>query len=220
MKQKQFSLHLWAVSLLLFTACAPAPTQLATATTASTQEPVSTVTERPTLTAEPTELSGPSYTNPVYKSDFPDPHVIRVEDTYYAYGTPPPGSTSNIQVMRSTDLVRWEHLGDALPALPKWAQLSLGNTWAPGIIQIQDKFLMYYVARDKEVDRQCIGVGVSDDPAGPFVDPNEEAFICQGELGGSIDAYPYSDDDGKLYLLWKNDGNCCSLEVALWVQEL
>jgi hypothetical protein len=74
------------------------------------------------------------------------------------------------------------------------------------------------VARDKEIDKQCIGVAVGGDPAGPFTHPNEKAFICQGERGGSID--PYQDVDGKLYLFWKNDGNCCGLEVALRVQEL
>jgi beta-xylosidase len=122
--------------------------------------------------------------------------------------------------MRSPDLVNWESLGDALPALPKWSVLNSGYTWAPGVMQIEDRFVMYYVARDKAVDRQCIGVATSNDPAGPFTDSNEEAFICQGKLGGSIDAYPFRDDDGKLYILWKNDGNCCGLEVAIWVQEL
>jgi beta-xylosidase len=87
-------------------------------------------------------------------------------------------------------------------------------------MEIGDQFIMYYVARDKELDRQCIGLAVSDTPDGPFADPNDEAFVCQGELGGSIDAYPYRDEDGKLYLFWKNDGNCCNLEVALWGQEL
>jgi beta-xylosidase len=212
--------QLGIIGLLLVNACAPTPIPLATATQASEQEPVSTKTESPALTPTPTALPGPSYTNPVYKHDFPDPHVILVGDTYYAYGTPPPGTTSNIQVMRSNDLAHWEHLGDALPALPKWAKLNLGLTWAPGVIEIDGMFLMYYVARDKPTDRQCIGVAVSDTPEGPFTDPNEKAFICQGDLGGSIDAYPYQDDDGKLYVYWKNDGNCCGLEVALWVQEL
>ena len=198
---------LWGIAILILSACAPVT-------------PASIQAESHTQTTAPTELAEPSYTNPVYKQDFPDPHVIRVRDTYYAYGTPPPGATSNIQVIRSTDLTNWEHLGDALPVLPKWAKLNLGLTWAPGVIQIENKFLMYYVARDKETDRQCIGLAVSDNPDGPFADPNDEAFICQGELGGSIDAYPYVDDDGKLYLFWKNDGNCCNLDVWLWVQEL
>ena len=202
---------------MLLTACA-APTQSATATTAPKQEPISTQTKSSTLTAEPTELSGPSFTNPVYKFDFPDPHVILVDDTYYAFSTNT--FPANIPALTSTDLVQWESIGDVLPALPKWSVLNFSYVWAPSVIQIEDKFVMYYVARDKEIDKQCIGVAVSDNPAGPFTDPNDKAFICQGDLGGSIDAYPFRDDDGKLYLLWKNDGNCCGLEVALWVQEL
>ena len=221
MKQKRLSFHLWIVCFLLLSACTstPTPAQSAPATQAPAQETASTETESPTLTAEPTGLSGPSYTNPVYKRDFPDPHVMLVDDTYYAYGTTN-GSSVNIRVMSSPDLVTWEEHGDALPALPTWARVNAGFTWAPGVMEIEDRFVMYYVARDKETDKQCIGVGVSDVPEGPFTDPNEKPFICQGDLGGSIDAYPFQDEDGKLYIFWKNDGNCCGLEVALWVQEL
>jgi len=212
---------LWRLSgivLLILSACTPATTATATIKPATQTESPATPTT-PAQTLAPTELSGPSFTNPVYDDDFPDPHIILVDDTYYAYGTTN-GSSINIRVMSSADLLQWEELGDALPALPKWAMLNSGYTWAPGVMHIEDQFVMYYVARDKDIDRQCIGVSVSEDPAGPFLDPNDEAFICQGDLGGSIDAYPFQDDDGKLYLFWKNDGNCCSLEVALWVQEL
>lgn len=203
------------IGFFLLTACASSSTE----TPAPVTETPVTQPEASLPAPTATELPGPSYTNPVYERDFPDPHVIRVDDAYYAYGTTN-GSTVNIRAIRSEDLATWEELGDALPALPKWSVLSSGYTWAPGVIQIEDRFLMYYVARDKEIDRQCIGVAVSDTPEGPFTDPNSAAFICQGELGGSIDAYPYRDEDGQLYLLWKNDGNCCGLEVALWIQEL
>jgi beta-xylosidase len=211
-----------AIILLMLTACAPAPSAVApTATLTSTMAVAATNTTSPTTPAPTTTatLAGPSFTNPVYKSDFPDPYVLRVGDTYYAYGTTN-GSTVNIRVIKSNDLVNWENLGDALPALPKWSVLSSGYTWAPGVVQIGDQFLMYYVARDKAADRQCIGVAISDKPQGPFLDPNTNAFVCQTKLGGSIDAYPFQDDDGKLYLLWKNDGNCCGLDVGLWIQEL
>jgi beta-xylosidase len=204
-------MQLGIMGLLLLSACAPTPSAIDT--------PPSAQAESATLMPEVTELSGPSFTNPVYKNDFPDPHVILVGDTYYAYGTTN-GSSINIRVMSSSDLVNWESPADALPALPKWSLLNAGYTWAPGVIQIENQFLMYYVARDKEIDRQCIGLAVSDNPAGPFTDPNDEAIICQGRLGGSIDAYPFRDEDGRLYLLWKNDGNCCGLDVWLWVQEL
>jgi GH43 family beta-xylosidase len=45
-------------------------------------------------------------------------------------------------------------------------------------------------------------------------------MICQVDLGGSIDADPFRDNEGSFYLLWKNDGNCCFLPVSLWIQEL
>jgi beta-xylosidase len=193
---------LWAVVCLL-SACVSAPTQA----------------EGEPFTPQPTEISGPSFTNPVYKFDFPDPHVIRVEDAYYAYATTN-GSSVNIRVVRSADLLNWESLGDALPALPRWSVLNSGFTWAPGVMEIDGQFVMYYTARDRETDRQCIGQATSNDPKGPFTDSNEMAFICQSDLGGSIDPYPFRDDDGTLYLFWKNDGNCCGLEVALWGQQL
>jgi beta-xylosidase len=196
---------IWTILLMLLGACTPA----------TPAPPTGTPGPTPTAT-----LSGPSYTNPVYNKDFPDPYILRVGDTYYGYATTN-GSTTNIRVISSSDLVNWEERGDALPALPEWSVLNSGYTWAPGVLQVEaDEFLMYYVARDEDIDRQCIGVAVSDDPDGPFVDPNDEAFICQPRLGGSIDAHPFQDDDGRLYILWKNDGNCCGLEVALWIQEL
>ena len=225
-KRPSFPLwKLWGILFLLLNACnsaSPAAPTVPIVTHVATQtEPPAENTASPTqtLASTPTGISGPSFTNPVYNDDFPDPYVMRVGDTYYAYATTN-GGTINIRVITSDDLVHWENLGDALPALPKWSVFNSGYTWAPGVVQIEDKFLMYYVARDKDVDRQCIGVAVSDDPAGPFVDPNTGAFVCQAKLGGSIDAYPFQDDNGKLYLLWKNDGNCCGLDVALWSQEL
>ena len=219
LKRTTLSLRvLGGVLLLILSACGPAPS--APTPTAEVQPQTSTAAEAsPTQTLAATAPSGQTFTNPVYPEDFPDPYVLPVGDDYYAYATTN-GTTTNIRVMRSEDLLAWEELGDALPALPEWSVLNAGYTWAPGVTQIEDQFLMYYVARDADADRQCIGVAVSEDADGPFTDPNDEAFICQTELGGSIDAYPFQDDDGRLYLLWKNDGNCCNLEVALWIQEL
>src|SRR5690349_837074 len=143
MMQKRLSFHLWVVGLLVLGACTSTPTatQSVTETRGAEEEPVepvATQTESPTLTAGATELSGPSYTNPVYERDFPDPHIILVDDTYYAYATTN-GSSVNIRVMRSPDLLTWEELGDALPAIPKWAMINAGFTWAPGVMQIEDQ---------------------------------------------------------------------------------
>src|SRR5579859_5519486 len=85
-----------------------------------------------------------------YVGDFPDPCLIRVGDSYYAYATN--AGAVNVQVMVSVDLTSWTHLGDALPALPSWAQR--GNTWAPAVVQVGDRFLMYYTLREPTKARQ------------------------------------------------------------------
>ena len=163
-------------------------------------------------------FEGPVYDNPVFASDFPDPHVLLVGDSYYAYSTN--SANQNLPVISSTDLATWRRERDGMPALPRWALPNFGNTWAPGVIQIGDTFIDYFVARDTQSDRQCIGLAVADNPIGPFSDDSQEPFICQVELGGSIDPYPFRDVNGKLYLYWKNDGNCCAKPVDLWVQPL
>lgn len=161
--------------------------------------------------------AGPGqFTNPVYADDFPDPSVLAVGGTFHAYGTQ--GGGANIQTLTSTDLVHWTKGADALPTVGKWA--SSGNTWAPEVLKVGDSYQMFYVARDTASDKQCVGRATSKDPAGPFADASAKAFVCQPELGGSIDPNPVKDADGSLYLYWKNDGNCCGTKVQLWGQQL
>ena len=48
-------------------------------------------------------------TNPILKMDYPDPDVIRVDDTYYMVTTTMhlmPGC----EILKSYDLINWEHL--------------------------------------------------------------------------------------------------------------
>lgn len=157
-----------------------------------------------------------SYQNPVYRSDFPDPSVLRVAGTFHAYATQ--GDGKNIQTLTSPDLVHWQAGPDALPEVGRWA--SAGNTWAPEVIAIGAGFAMYYVARDISSGRQCVGRATASDPAGPFRDDAASALVCQSRLGGSIDPDPVRAADGSHYLYWKNDGNCCGLPVRLWGQRL
>src|SRR5699024_12518981 len=54
--------------------------------------------------------------NPVLDADWPDPDVIRVGDDYWMIASSfhrAPG----LPVLRSQDLVTWEHITNALPAL-------------------------------------------------------------------------------------------------------
>jgi beta-xylosidase len=157
------------------------------------------------------------FQNPVFKYNFPDPGVIKVGEVYFAYATN--GAGRNVQLARSTDLVHWTLLLDAMPALAPWIKLSPSDVWAPEAIQIGERYVLYYTARDRQSGKQCIGVATSGKPEGKFQDTSDRPLICQTNEGGSIDPSPFRDGD-KLYLYWKNDGNCCGYTTYIYVQEL
>lgn len=170
------------------------------------------------MTAEPEATEVLTFQNPVIKRDFPDPGIILAGDTYYAYSTNAAGR--NVPVASSPDLIHWDALGDAMPALPSWAQLGGSFVWAPEVLEINGRYNLYFTARDETADRQCIGVAVSDKPEGKFKDESDAPLVCQVAEGGSIDASPFRDADGTLYLYWKNDGNCCNQPTYIYVQEM
>ncbi len=184
-----------------------------TATTGTMAAPTGTAGGTSTAGA----ISGKTYTNPVLRYDFPDPFVLQDNGVYYAYATN--GAGKNIQAARSSDLVNWTLLTDAMPALPSWAKLGGSLVWAPEVMKIGSKFVMYYVARDKASNKQCVGVATADKPDAKFKDTNSSAFVCQADQGGTIDPNVFRDGD-KLYLYFKNDGNCCGMPTRLWGQEL
>jgi beta-xylosidase len=176
------------------------------------------------------------FMNPVLRN-FPDPDVLASEDMFYAYATTNflagSGSGSHIQVARSADLVEWERLPSALPELASWSGLTPlfratphSATWAPDVTQIGERFVMYYTTPALDIPRpdgrpsQCLSVAVADAPEGPFVDASSGPLVCQADLGGSIDGQYFLDEDGRHYLVWKNDGNCCGQPTNFWLQEL
>ncbi len=159
----------------------------------------------------------PTFENPVEMDNFPDPHVIEVKGTYYAYATN--DDDGNVQTLKSTDLVTWAKGPDALRALGKWAYV--GKTWAPEVLALNDgKYVLYYTANGADYGVQCIGTAVAKAPQGPFVDRSKKPLVCQQEQGGAIDAHPFRDDDGSLYLLWKNDGNAIGRDTFIYSQRL
>ncbi|MEU5947054.1 glycoside hydrolase family 43 protein [Micromonospora sp. NPDC047465] len=163
------------------------------------------------------ETDARMFTNPVVRTDAPDPQAIRVGDTWYLFHTNAAGR--NVPVLTSPDLVDWTPAGDALPELPAWAEP--GRNWAPEVIELApDRFLLYYTVAGRESGRQCVGRAVASAPQGPYRDDSTAPLICQAELGGAIDASPFRDADGSLWLLWKNDGNAVGVDTWIWSQRL
>ncbi len=112
--------------------------------------------------------------NPVLDINFPDPTVINMNGTYYAYATNSThdGKMMNIQVASSTDLFNWTYIGDALPTKPTWASTTQ-NYWAPDVLydEVMHKYVMFYCARNDDTTYgMCIGVAFSSSPTGPFID--------------------------------------------------
>ena len=144
-----------------------------------------------------------TYANPVFDVDFPDPTVVRAADGhYYAYATQGPvgGRVVNIQVARSRDLVAWEHLGDALPQKPAWAN-ETQMFWAPHVALHGDTYYMYFSADPNQKTGLCLAAATSKNPAGPFADVGRP-LKC-GESFVNID--PMSFDDpatGRKLLYW------------------
>jgi beta-xylosidase len=167
--------------------------------------------------AGPASAAGSAFTAPAYAGDFPDPSILLAGSMYWAFSTGSGGR--NLQVMSSSDLRTWSAPADPLPVLPSWA--SPGHTWAPGVMEIDGQYVMYYTVRDAALNVQCISVATSSAPGIPFTDSSSAPLICQTAEGGSIDPNPYVDPrSGNLYLLWKSDDNSLGRNTHIWGQQL
>lgn len=150
-------------------------------------------------------------TGAVFPYDFPDPFVLRVGGTYLAFSTN--AGVGDIQMLVSTDLIRWSILGNALSHLPRWAVT--GATWAPSVMPVSGGYALYYTARERASGQQCISRAFSPAPYGPYVDDSSAPLICQHGLGGSIDPSPFVGPYGNRTLLWKSER-----PAAIWSQPL
>jgi len=161
-------------------------------------------------------LAGSTSTGLVYPFDFPDPDVLRVGGTYFAYATNSVGG--NIQIIQSGDLTHWSAVGNALPTLPSWA--APNGTWSPAVVQLGGTFLLYYAAIEPsfEGNYECISVATATRPQGPFIDSSTAPMECQPALDGSIDPSPLVDSGGGLFLEWKSNGGAGP--TTIWSEQL
>ncbi len=147
----------------------------------------------------------------VMPGDYPDPSVVKIGNRYWASAT-----SSNwfpaYPLLVSKDLVKWEAKGYVFNQLPSWADYYF---WAPEISYEKGKVYIYYTAH-KRGGNLCVGVASADKPEGPYTDHGP--LICQE--AGSIDAFPMRDKNGKLYMIWKEDGNSVKKPTPIWAQEM
>lgn len=151
---------------------------------------------------------------PVITTDFPDPAVINVDNTWYAFGTQSVFDYENIrvQIATSTDFSSWTVTGiDALGTLPSWVDASNPLVWAPDVIQRDDgSFLLYFSATTNTAGNgqfHCIGTASSSNIEGPYNSDTDTPFACPTDQGGAIDPAGFRDSDGSRYIVYKIDGN-------------
>jgi beta-xylosidase len=157
-------------------------------------------------------LSSKCYTQQlVLPGDHPDPSVVKIGNEYWAVGT-----TSNwfpaFPLYVSKDLVHWTPTGHVFTKMPDWADYYM---WAPEISFEKGKVYIYYTAH-KRGGNLCIAAAVADKPEGPYTDMGP--LMCQED--GSIDAFPVRDENGKLYMIWKEDGNSVGKPTPIWAAEM
>jgi len=149
---------------------------------------------------------------PLLAGDFADPFVLDTGPVAYVYATNT--TDANVPVVRSNNYTEAFYLGDAMPTIPSWT--SKNFIWAPAVWARPDgQYVLYYAGLDNASGRMCVSRAVSSSPAGPFTDDSAGPFVCPLDEGGAIDPSVVIDD-GKPYLLYKNDGNCCGITTSLW----
>jgi beta-xylosidase len=159
---------------------------------------------------------------PVIRRDFPDPAVLGVGDTFYAYSTASRYGKQfwHVPIQRATELTGpWTQVGDALPVLPEWAlrdSHGKGDVTAPEVAALgPDAYLLYFVARSASLNAQCIGAALAGSPAGPF-HPQSAPLVCQQNYVDSIDPQAFVDHDRRRYLLYASG----QTRTTIWLQQV
>ena len=137
--------------------------------------------------------------NPITKLDYPDPDVIRVEDTYYMVSTTMhfmPGG----EILRSYDLVNWEHAAyvyDVLDSTP--GQKLEGEKhiygkgmWAASIRYHKGLFYVCFVANDTGKTYLYTSAKID----GPWKKSTMEGFYHDCSL--------LFDEDDRVYIAYGN----------------
>ncbi|HUA66739.1 MAG TPA: arabinan endo-1,5-alpha-L-arabinosidase [Alphaproteobacteria bacterium] len=130
--------------------------------------------------------------------------VIKDGDHYYVFGT-----GQGIRFKSSPDLIHWKALTPIFSEPPPWTETAVpefrGHFWAPDIIRVDGKFLLYYAVSTWGKQVSAIGVATSPtlDPSSPNYQWTDRGMVIASTNGGdynTIDPSVMLDDDGKLWL--------------------
>jgi arabinoxylan arabinofuranohydrolase len=144
--------------------------------------------------------------NPIVQTNYTaDPAPMLYDGRLYVYTSHDEDvSVNNFFTMNdwrlysTVDMVNWTDHGS--PASYRAFSWGTGDAWAPHGVPRNGKFYLYVPLNNSTGSK--IGVGVANNPAGPFTDALGKALISTG--GGNIDPTVFIDDDQQAYLYWGN----------------
>ena len=182
----------------------------------------------PWVSAPPSSATTDGYRNPLRPGvngsgrtvdSCADPTVLRGQqpgDRYwYLYCTTDPLDDQDtagpgdpvfhpVPMMRSTDLVDWTYVGDALPEAPSWAAEGAG-LWAPDVVYSRslDRYYLTFVVTDVDgavsgepgcTSDSAIGVATSRRPTGPWR-VSDTPVVAPHRAGAGCDFFWTYDPD-------------------------
>jgi arabinan endo-1,5-alpha-L-arabinosidase len=131
--------------------------------------------------------------------------IVKCKDEYWVFYT-----GRGVPSYRSRDLVKWEHGPAVFQVAPEWiAQVVPANRnmsyWAPDIIKLGDRYLLYYSVSSFGKMTSAIGLATNptldpDDPAYHWTDRGFVVRTQDGDGYNAIDPSVFHDSDGSLWL--------------------
>lgn len=125
--------------------------------------------------------------------------MAREGNTYYLFSTGP-----GITLYSSADLVHWKKRGRIFPGDPSWAKQVApsfdGHVWAPDIVRLGGKYLLYYSVSAFGRNASAIGVAVNTtlDPSSPDYKWEDRGIVLRSvpnrDLWNAIDPQVVQDD--------------------------
>ncbi|KHO01366.1 Glycoside hydrolase, family 43 [Metarhizium album ARSEF 1941] len=148
--------------------------------------------------------------NPFVDGLYADPDNEFYNNQYWVYATSSYeyDKQTYLDAFSSPDLVHWTKHSNVLVAADfKWARRAI---WAPAPIWRNGKYYLYFGANDIQTNSELggIGVGISDQPQGPYKDALGKPLIGQYYNGAQpIDQDVFIDDDGQAYIYYGGHGH-------------
>lgn len=139
------------------------------------------------------------FKNPIIKGFYADPDAAVFDGKIYIYPTTDGTGweSTSFKAFSSTDMEEWTDEGVILDLndVP-WTEGK--RAWAPAICEYKGKYYFYYSGNKN------IGVAVSDNPTGPFIDIGKPIASKEDYDFQVIDPDVFIDDDGTPYLYFGN----------------